>query len=420
MQMRLTLLLLIANALLLNVGFLASFLVRYGIPFPEGNFLSYQKSLVFLTVIYIAALSFFRVFKSRFKSSWDLFKRVFLGLFFGTLLSVAFVYVFRTRLGAFPTTVFVLSFFINLLLLFKLNQLVLKAKKRIRKNVIVIGQDNMDGIIGKKAVVEKIRSDDIGQLLKHTDIDEVIICEKAQNEKDLNFLIYLVQKLKIDVVFSPSLYVELLSGRINGDNSFSFLSTFVGEKPDMDEFLMRSLDVLGSIFIVLVAAPAAILISLLIKVSSAGPVFYKQQRVGKDGKVFTLFKFRTMVKDAEKELGPVLASPDDPRVTRVGKILRTTRLDELPQLLNVLRGDMSLVGPRPERPHFVRQHKALHELRLAVKPGLTGLAQIRSFYDLKPKHKIKYDYLYIQRRSLLLNLYILVLTIPAVFSRKGW
>ena len=99
---------------------------------------------------------------------------------------------------------------------------------------------------------------------------------------------------------------------------------------------------------------------------------------------------------------------------------RLTRLDELPQLLNVLRGDMSLVGPRPERPHFVKRHKALRELRLAVKPGITGLAQVRNSYDLVPKHKIKYDYLYIQRRSLLLNLYILMRTIPIVLSGKGW
>jgi lipopolysaccharide/colanic/teichoic acid biosynthesis glycosyltransferase len=418
--MRLTLLLLIANALLLNVGFLASFLVRYGIPFPEGNFLSYQKSLVFLTVIYVAALSFFGVYKDRFKSSWDLFKRVFLGLFFGTLLSVAFVYVFRTKWGAFPTTVFVLSFFINLLLIFKLNQLTLKARKRIRKNVVVIGRDDIDGIIGKKAVVERISSDQIGLLLKHADIDEVVICQKIANEKDLNLLIYLVHKLKMDVVFSPSIYVELLSGRINGDNSFTFLSTFVGEKRDAEEFLIRTLDVVGSIAILLLSTPATILIALLIKMSSPGPVFYRQQRVGKDGRFFTLYKFRTMVPDAEKEVGPVLASRDDPRVTKIGRFLRSTRLDELPQVFNVLRGDMSLVGPRPERPHFVKQHKALHELRLAVKPGLTGLAQIRSFYDLKPKHKIKYDYLYIQRRSLLLNLYILFLTVPAIFSRRGW
>jgi len=410
----------LANLLALNAAFLLSFLIRYGNDIPKYCFSAYKNSFIFLTIIYVVSLSFFRVYKRRFRSSWDLFKRVFLGLFFGTLLSIAFVYVFRTKWGAFPTTVFVLSFFINLLLIFKLNQLVLKACKRIRKNVIVIGRDDTDGLVGKKAVVETIGGNQIGELLKHRDIDEVVICERIQNEKDLSLLIYLIQKLKIDVVFSPSIYVELLSGRINGDDSFGFLSTFVGEKRDIEEFLMRGLDTVGSVLALLVFLPAIILFFVLIKISSAGPVFYKQQRVGKDGRIFTLYKFRTMVKDAEKELGPVMASRDDPRVTKVGRILRMTRLDELPQLLNVLRGDMSLVGPRPERPHFVKQHKALHELRLAVKPGLTGLAQIRSFYDLKPKHKIKYDYLYIQKRSFLLNLYILFLTVPAVLSRKGW
>jgi lipopolysaccharide/colanic/teichoic acid biosynthesis glycosyltransferase len=409
-----------ADVLALNAAFLLSFLIRYGNSIPPYCFSAYKNSFIFLTVIYIMALSFFRVFKSRFKSSWELFKRVFLGLFFGTLLSVAFVYVFRVRWGAFPTTVFVLSFFINFLLIFKLNQYILRAGQRIRKRVVVIGNDDLDGIVGRKALVERIASDQIGRLAKLQDIDEVVICQRVQDQKDLSLLLYLVQKSKVDVVFSPSIYVELLSGRINGDDSFGFLSTFVGEKRDIEEFLMRGLDTVGSILALLVFAPAIVLFSVLIKISSAGPVFYKQQRVGKDGKVFTLYKFRTMVKDAEKELGPVLASRDDPRVTRVGKILRATRLDELPQMLNVLRGDMSLVGPRPERPHFVKQHKALHELRLAVKPGLTGLAQIRSFYDLKPKHKIKYDYLYIQKRSFLLNLYILFLTIPAVLSRKGW
>jgi lipopolysaccharide/colanic/teichoic acid biosynthesis glycosyltransferase len=414
--MSVQLILLIANAVLINLGFLITFLIRYG-SFPESNFLPYRKSFVFLTLIYISALSFFRVYKSRFKSSWDLFKRVFLGLFFGTLLSVAFVYVFRARWSAFPTSVFALSFVINLLLIFKVNQYVLKAKNKIKRKVIVIGEDDIEDIVGKKAVVERFGSDEIRQLAKHTDIDEVVICERIQNENDLNFLIYLIQKLRIDVVFNPSIYVELLSGRITGENSFHFLSTFVGEKPDVEEFLMRSLDIVGSILIL----PVAILIFPLIKISSRGPVLYKQQRVGKDGRTFTLYKFRTMVKDAEKKLGPVLASRNDSRVTKVGKILRKTRLDELPQLFNVLRGDMSLVGPRPERLHFVKQHKALQELRLAVKPGLTGLAQIRSFYDLKPQHKIKYDYLYIQKRSLLLNLYILTQTFLAfVIRRKSW
>jgi lipopolysaccharide/colanic/teichoic acid biosynthesis glycosyltransferase len=410
---------LVANTVLINLGFLISFLIRYG-SFPEKNFLPYRKSLVYLTLIYMSALFFFRVYKNRFKSSWDLFRRIFLGLFFGTLLSIAFVYVFRAGWGAFPTSVFVLSFFINLLLVFKVNQYILKARKKIKKQVVVIGQDDIDDIVGKKAIVRRIEIDEIEQLAKYPDIDEVVICERIQNEKDLNLLVYLIQKLKIEVFFNPTIYMELLSGRINGENSIGFLSTFVGEKQDVEEFLMRSLDIVGSILILLISAPATILISLLVKILSPGPVFYKQQRVGKDGRVFTLYKFRTMAKDSEKKLGPVLASRNDSRVTKVGKILRETRLDELPQLLNVLRGDMSLVGPRPERLHFVKQHKALHELRLAVKPGLTGLAQIRSFYDLKTRHKMKYDYLYIQRRSLLLNLYILAQTIPVVFSRKGW
>ncbi len=186
------------------------------------------------------------------------------------------------------------------------------------------------------------------------------------------------------------------------------------------EFLIRLLDVVGSLIILVLALPVMIVAGVLIKVTSAGPVFYKQERVGQGGRIFTLYKFRTMIDNAEKHMGPVWASPDDDRVTPVGRILRQMHLDELPQLLNTLRGDMSLVGPRPERPFFVERHKALQGVRLAVKPGLTGLAQVRSYYDLKPAHKVRYDYLYIQNRCLLLNVYILLQTIPALFAKKGW
>jgi len=186
------------------------------------------------------------------------------------------------------------------------------------------------------------------------------------------------------------------------------------------EILIRALDIVGSVTILLLAAPVMLVIALLIRIVCGRPSLYKQKRVGKNVKIFTLYKFRTMVNGAEEHTGPVLAAKDDSRVTPIGSILRKTRVDELPQLFNVLRGDMSLVGPRPERPYFVRQHKVLQGIRLTVKPGLTGLAQIRSFYNLKPEHKLKYDYLYIQRRSLLLNLNILVLTVPVIFSKKGW
>jgi len=413
-------LLFLADIVLINVAFVVSFLIRYGFPFPEANFLPYKKSFAFLTVIYVSSLFFFRVYKSRFKTSWDLFTRVFLALLIATLLSVTFAYILRAKLSRFPSSVFAISFFMNLLLIFKFNQIILKAEKRIKKKVIVFGEDNVDDIVTKKADMERREIDEIEELIKYNDIDEIVICENMQKKENLNLLIYLLQKLKIDVVFSPSSYLALLPEKINGNDSIHSLSTFIGKKPDVEEFLIKSLDLIGSTLALLIAMPIVILISLLIKISSPGPVLYKQQRIGKDGKIFTLYKFRTMVKDAEKTLGPVLASRDDPRVTKVGKLLRMTRLDELPQLFNVLRGEMSLVGPRPERPHFVKRHKALRQMRLAVKPGLTGLAQIRSFYDLKPRHKIKYDYLYIQKRSVLLNLYILLKTIPVVFSKRGW
>jgi lipopolysaccharide/colanic/teichoic acid biosynthesis glycosyltransferase len=186
------------------------------------------------------------------------------------------------------------------------------------------------------------------------------------------------------------------------------------------EFLIRTLDIVGSVVTLsLVIIPMAI-VAILIKATSHGPVFYKQTRVGKNGDIFKLFKFRTMVNNAEEDTGPVWAQKDDSRVTPLGRFLRRTRIDELPQLFNVLQNHMSLVGPRPERPHFVERHRALQGIRLAIKPGITGLAQVRSYYDLAPKHKLKYDYLYIQRRSLLLNIYILLRTIPVLISKKGW
>ncbi len=412
--------LILANTLLINLAFLISFWIRYGVTFPENNFLAYKNSFVFLTLIYMSSLSLFGIYKTRFRSSWELFKRICLGLFFGVLLSVAFVYVFRNAWGAFPTSVFAISFFVILLLIFKVNQFVLKAKKKIKKQVIILGEGKVDDIVGKKANVERKRIDQIRELLEYPSVDEIIVSEKITNAEDLNLLLYLGQKLRAEILFSPSVYMGLLSEIINGNSSVELLSTFVGRQSDLDEYLIKTLDIVTTIGVLLVIWPGMFFLSLLIKLTSPGPVFYTQRRVGKDGKIFTLYKFRTMVKDAEKKIGPVLAKQNDPRVTKIGRIMRRTRMDELPQLLNVLYGQMSLVGPRPERPHFVKIHKALQGLRLAVKPGLTGFAQVNNLYDLHPKHKIRYDFLYIQRRSLWLNVYILLKTIPVLFSKKGW
>ncbi len=407
------------NPFLVNLAFLLSFLIRYGLSFPEYNFAPFKKSFVFLTLIYMSALVIFGVYKGRFRSSWELFERVFIGVFLGTLLSVAFVYVFRSKWGAFPTSVFAISFLINLLLIFKVNQFILKSGRRIKKKVVVIGQGNIDDVMVGRANIERIEINKIKEITKYADIDEIIICDQIPNEKDMSFITYFAQKLKAEIVFSPVCYAKLLPEKINGNNLTHSLATFVGRKQDTEEFLIRILDIIGSLVMLIVLSPLIFLAALGIKLTSEGPVIYKQQRIGKDGKIFTLYKFRTMINDAEKQLGPVLATENDPRVTKVGRFLRDTRVDEIPQLLNVILGQMSLVGPRPERPYFVKRHRALMEIRLAVRPGLTGLAQIRNAYDLHPNHKIKYDYLYIQRRSLPLNLYILAKTIPVVLLKKG-
>lgn len=410
----------ITSALLINAAFLSAYLLRYGTDIPEDNFAPYKQNFLFLTFIYLLALFFSRFFKERFRSHWDLLKRIVIGLFFGTLFSITLVYVFRTQWSTFPSSIFVLSFVVGVLLLFAANCLLLGRAGKIVKKVVVVAHGEEDNIFKIGGHVELQHVDNIRDLIGCRDVDEIIICKKIHEEDSFNLLVYLYQKLETDIFFAPNLYRELLSDRLNGNDISQHLATSLGKKTDMEEFMIEVLDRAGSFLALAVLAPLFMLISILIKATSGGPVFYTQQRAGKDGRTFTMFKFRTMTNGACEATDLSPATQHDPRVTRIGKYLRATRLDEVPQLLNILKGDMSLVGPRPENLHRVKTHKALQGLRLAVKPGLTGLAQIRSFYDLLPRHKIKYDYLYIQRRSLLLNLYILINTFPVVFSKKGW
>jgi len=184
----------------------------------------------------------------------------------------------------------------------------------------------------------------------------------------------------------------------------------------------RLLDIGLSAAGLLVSAPAWLLIALAIKAGDGGPVLYRQRRVGAGGAVFGILKFRSMRPDAERLSGPVLATERDPRVTPVGRLLRATALDELPQLVNILRGDLSFVGPRPERPEFVAEFARAvprYAARLAVPPGLTGMAQLFARYDSSPRQKLRLDLLYIQRRSFWLDLRLIALSFWVTF-RGRW
>ena len=189
--------------------------------------------------------------------------------------------------------------------------------------------------------------------------------------------------------------------------------------------LKRILDVCFSVAGFIILSPLLLLLALAVKITSKGPIIYSQTRVGKDGELFEIYKLRTMKVDAEKDSGPVWARSNDNRLTPIGKFLRKSHMDELPQFINVLNGEMSIIGPRPERPVFVDQFKKEitgYQGRLEVKPGITGLAQVWHRYDATiedVKKKLKYDLLYIKKMCLMSDFRIILRTFRVVVTGEG-
>lgn len=187
------------------------------------------------------------------------------------------------------------------------------------------------------------------------------------------------------------------------------------------DIFSRILDILLSLLGLTIGIPLIMIFGMLVKLEDGGPIIYKQERLGKDGKIFNLYKVRSMRIDAEK-FGIQWAQNNDPRVLKVGKFIRKTRIDEIPQLFNILKGDMSIVGPRPERPMFTMQFN--EEIdgfinRLVVKPGLTGLAQVNGGYEMTPEEKLEWDVKYIKNRGNLLDIEIILKTIKIILTGYG-
>lgn len=196
-------------------------------------------------------------------------------------------------------------------------------------------------------------------------------------------------------------------------------------RPNIGRIGKRVLDVILSLVGTILALPIFLILSILIKLESKGPIFYRQERMGEGGRPFMLIKFRSMRQDAEAASGPVWASENDPRVTRLGRIMRSFRLDEIPQMVNVLKGEMSFVGPRPERPVFVAQLRKkipYYDLRFSVKPGLTGWAQVKYRYGSTEEdtmEKLQYDLYYIKHLSPFFDITILMETVQVILTGKG-
>ncbi len=274
------------------------------------------------------------------------------------------------------------------------------------------------------------RLGELGTLLERHVLDEVIFAVPRERLEDIEHAILLCEEqgvgVKLCLHFFPRKIARLSLEDLEGVPVLAFNTA-----PDdsLALFAKRAFDIAVSALAMMVAAPAFALLSLAIKLDSPGPVFFRQTRVGRNGREFTLYKFRSMYEDAEARLaelqhrnemsGPVFKLRDDPRVTRVGRLLRKTSLDELPQFWNVLKGEMSVVGPRPPIPSEVRRYERWQRRRLSVKPGITCTWQVSGRSDIEFARWMELDLHYIDTWSLWGDLKIFLQTIPAVFRGRG-
>lgn len=266
----------------------------------------------------------------------------------------------------------------------------------------------------------------LDSLIAEKGIDEMLVTIASNFHQDILSLLLPAASAGVRVKVVPDLF-DVIAGHVHN-------TQILGEQlmellPVRLSFWQRTIKALMDrvlAFVVLAAGmPVWATVALIILLDSRGPVFYRQERVGQGGRRFRIFKFRSMISDAEKHTGPVWAGKDDPRITRVGAILRKMRLDEIPQLINVLLGEMSIVGPRPERPLFVdelRKVYPFYDKRLTVKPGISGWAQVKLEYDTSIEdvaEKLKLDFYYIENMSVFLDIEILARTLVVVLTGRG-
>lgn len=282
-----------------------------------------------------------------------------------------------------------------------------------------------NGHLLKKHLKHLGHSNDVKNIIEEHHIEEVIIAMEKSEHHKIQHIVNDLSDTNVRIKVIPDMY-DILSGSVKMSSIFGAPLIEVNAEimPVWEQSLKRIMDIVISIFAIILLMPVYICLAILVKISSPGPIFYSHERVGKHGKSFVMFKFRSMYKDAEKN-GPALSSKNDSRITPLGKVLRRTRLDETPQFFNVLKGDMALVGPRPERRYFIEQivKKAPHYKHLhKVRPGITSWGQVKFGYAENVDEmveRLKYDVLYIENMSLLVDIKILIYTILIVLQGRG-
>ena len=388
----------LADVLLYNLSIILGFMVKFGREIPSFNFVAYEKSAIYISIFFI--------FLNLLLGAYIFYNRKISDIIFVTVIGqilmtlTIMIVTFAGRWFTFPRSVLGYSFIIGIIVLSLWRILVyyLYLKVSNERKVVLLGKEN-----------QVMRS--IQNFMSDKNVDE--------NEKVKLYQLIVKHKKKIFLDTSFENLIMLKPNMMNfEDESIIEVSNF--EIQPEENFIKRLFDILVSVCLFVITSPLMLIAAILVKATSPGPVIYKQTRITLDQREFSILKFRTMSATAEAKSGPVLSTSNDSRVTTVGKYLRALRIDELPQLINVIRGDMSIVGPRPERPFFVdqfNQENPNYYLRHNVRAGITGYAQVYGKYASDYNSKLNFDLLYIKNYSLLLDMKILLQTIKILFDK---
>jgi len=418
------------DILVANLGILLAFALRFGIGFTQtANFRAYLYCIPFLVVLTVAVM-----FVNDLYANW--LHRPGSQVATSLLVSTAMLSVYTMALSfwgrqfRFPRSVIAISFVLQALL-FVLSRRFIQYLHREYigpQRVLVIGEDEqaVSTLISKFeqhnpsqfGVVGFLPSECLSELPERlAGVDVVAISATVADKAEA---VEICSRYNKGVLIVPRVVDLLLhTARTETIDDILMFSIRPSSQTPGQLLMKRFMDILISGLMIVISAPLMLVIAIAIPLTSKGGPIFRQERVGRHGSRYFIYKFRTMIADAERHTGPVLAEKDDERITRLGRILRSTRLDELPQLFNVLSGEMSLVGPRPERPFFVRQFEHSvpnYSLRMMVKPGITGLAQVKGRYDSTAERKLRFDLLYLREYSLVLDIKIMLQTLLVIFE----
>jgi len=466
----------VVDMAIVNLCFLAAFWLRFyqelgvglgalqSVPVPPlGNYL---KALIILnyaslTIFYVSGLYDLK----RQRTSIDIFYLIFRAISFTSLLVISLTYFFRefsSREGfSFSRAMTIYYGGMNITVMFLWRWLFgklvarLKAAGRMRQNLVIIGANEMTRVLAERitanpglglnvigyvdggpngeldeALPYLGSREEIGELFRRREFHEAVVVDQSLGHYELLELVSFCELNGIRITMIPTVYDLIVDyAEIYELEGIPVVSLQERPVSDVSLAVKRIFDLVLASVLLVIFLPLMLIIALAIRIGSPGPVIFRQERVGQDGKRFNILKFRTMVVGADQQLEELLAQnpvpepvfklPNDPRTTRLGRFLRKSSLDELPQLWNVLRGDMSFVGPRPEETKFVDRYDIWQRRRLKVKPGITGLQQIKCRGTLSLAERVRYDVYYVRKRSLLMDIWILLKTIPVVLSGKG-